>query len=221
MAKNAHEGVSNKVFIGNLSFKITEAEVKKLVVDLNCEGIQEISVPRGKKTKRGLGFAFVDFTSYDDAKVAADKIDGSSFQDRQVNANVKDPNSRAEKPLKKTRVQDNSIYLGNLDLTLTEEEIINMCNDILADAELEEVPNLVMSIEKPLDRTTGEPRGFCYVEFLEHDTVQKAVTELGNVEVLGKVLYCVPMMKKNKKESYDEILPMSVDGEVTADDMMV
>lgn len=223
---NVHEGVSNKVFIGNLSFKISEAEVKKLVVDLKCEGVQQISIPRGKKTKRGLGFAFVDFTSYDDAKVAAAKIDGTTFQDRQVNANVKDPESAAEKPAKKARIEDNSIYLANLDFSLTEEEIIDMCNDILADPEVEEAVNLIMSIEKPVNKETGLPRGFCYVEFLNPELVKRAALELNNVEVLGKLLYCMPMQKKSKKAAFvgadvDQAMPLSVGDEVTADDMMI
>ena len=101
----APEQMSNKVFVGNLSFKITEAEVKKLAADLQCEGIHTITVPRGKKTKRGLGFAFIDFGSVEQAIDAAGKIDGSEFQGRTVNSNVKDPNNNAEKPAKKTRVE--------------------------------------------------------------------------------------------------------------------
>ena len=46
---------------------------------------------------------------------------------------------------------------------------------------------------------TGEPRGFAYVEFIEPESVTKAIQELNNVEVLGKLLYCMAMEKKKKK----------------------
>lgn len=199
--------LSNKVFLGNLPFSITEAEVRAIVNECECGmNMKLVSVPRGKKSKKGMGYAFVDFSTVEAAIDASSKINGYVLKDRVINSNVKDIASveaSKSKPVKRNR--DNSIYLANLDQSLSEEEIITMCNDILASEEDHAqgtVQNLVVSIEKPVDRSTGEARGFAYIEFAGKDVVEKAVTEFNNLEVLGAMLFCLPMQKQKKKIMY-------------------
>lgn len=191
----AELATSRKVFIGNMPFKITEEEVENFARNVigSLDDLESINIPRGKKSKKGLGFVFLDFKTHADAVKAVDLLHGSNFQGRKVNSNLKE--EIIEEPLKKgKRVVQNSIYLANLEYSLTEEEIITMCNDILGDGQ-----NLVVSIEMPVDINTGEPRGFAYIEFSESSIVQKAIEELNNVEVLGHLLMCTNMRKIGKK----------------------
>lgn len=192
----AELATSRKVFIGNMPFKITEEEVENFARNVigSLDDLESINIPRGKKSKKGLGFVFLDFKTHADAVKAVDLLHGSNFQGRKVNSNLKE--EIVEKPVKTTgkRVVQNSIYLANLEYSLNEEEVITMCNDILGDGQ-----NLVVSIEMPVDINTGEPRGFAYIEFSEPSIVQKAIDELNNVEVLGHLLMCTNMRKVGKK----------------------
>lgn len=203
--------LSNKVFIGNLPFTVTEDEIKKLVLNLKLKGMTNVSVPRGKKSKKGMGYVFVDFDSVETATSASKVLDGAAFEDRTLNSNVKDKASveatkeKKEEPTKKQRVMENSVYLANLEITLTEEEIITMCNDMLIGDNPNSPKNLVVSIEKPISKATGEARGFCYVEFVNPEIVQLAVKEFNNLEVLDKLLYCEPMKRMVKKIGFAEL----------------
>jgi RNA recognition motif-containing protein len=205
----SQEGLSTKVFVGNMPFTVTEKEIRKLANDLkitdDMRRIVSISIPQGKKSKSGMGFVFIDFDSVDSAVKASEKINGAVFSGRTINSNVKDLAS-ANAPKKvvtsKARVIDNSIYLANLDVTLTEEEIINMCNDILATPEEQDsgILNKIVSIEKPLEKGTDVPRGFAFIEFGSKALVELACKEFNNLEVLGKLLYCLPMQKQSERK---------------------
>ncbi len=94
------------------------------------------------------------------------------------------------------RVDANTVFLTNLDTTLSQSEVLAMCDDIVG-------PNLVVSLQMPLDNTTGKPRGMAFVEFADIDTAGRAMKELNGLEVLGRVLVCVPYSPKKKTKDQD------------------
>jgi len=55
-----------KVFIGNLPFDVNEKEIGALLdIELGKGVYSKINIPAGKKSKRGLGYIFVDFRDED------------------------------------------------------------------------------------------------------------------------------------------------------------
>jgi RNA recognition motif-containing protein len=73
-----------------------------------------------------------------------------------------------------------------------------MCNDILGDGDASK--NLVVSVELPISKVTNQVRGFAYIEFADEQMVEKALIELNNVEVFGKLLFC------SRKEKIKKIM---------------
>jgi RNA recognition motif-containing protein len=149
--------------------------------------VRSVVLAYGKKSKRSLGYGFLDYNTLDAASKAVKAFDGLMYNNRPLNSNLKDESEISSKK-KKTRIEKNTIFLSNLDLSLTEEELINMCNDILGEG-------LVVSIEIPVDKVTGNPRGFAFIEFVNEETVSKAIIELNNLEVLEKLLSCTEMKR--------------------------
>lgn len=198
-----------KVFVGNLSFSATDDDIKALVdSQLGASGdgprIKDMSIPRGKKSKQGMGFFFLEFHTSDDAQLAVHQFNQIQFQDRIIIANLKSEDSSSSstassvKSLKKLRVDKHCIYLANLDFSLTEQDLIQMCNDILGDGDASK--NLVVSVELPISKVTSQVRGFAYIEFGDEQMVEKALAELNNVEVFGKLLFC------SRKEKIKKIM---------------
>ena len=72
----------------------------------------------------------------------------------------------------------NRVYVGNLAFHAT-EDVINKhfaaCGEVL-------------SISVVMDRETGQPRGFAFVEMASEEAAKKAVTELNGKELLGRSL---------------------------------
>lgn len=173
-----------KVFIGNVPFHTTEKEIEEMVEDLlGNELITAVNIPRGAKSGRPFGYLFIDFKDPDVALDFVDVADGLLFEDRILNSNIKDsktPPSEASIRKKKFALE-RSIYLNNLDYTLDEEEIYNMCEDLLG-------YDLVERIKIAYDKRTGRPRGFGHVEFKSPETVERALEELDGLEVLDRTL---------------------------------
>lgn len=211
---------TDRIFVGNLPFTITESIVTEIIVKNIGPGvIKEIKIAKGKKSKRPLGFLFVDFVNPKTAVRAAGILDGYDLDGRILNCNLKYPDdevlikattSSSEEKVKAAPLTSlksaNTIYLSNMDYTLGEEEIYNMCDDLVG-------VGLVSEIRIPLDKETGSPRGFAYIEFKENSSVDLAIRELSEVEVYGRVLKAermsMPTKKvavKTKEEEEDEIL---------------
>ena len=70
-----------------------------------------------------------------------------------------------------------SIYVGNLPYTATEEEIGALFSDF----------GTVRSVKIIMDRETGRPRGFAFVE-LDGDDVRAAIKHVHGSEMGGRTL---------------------------------
>jgi len=194
------------VFIGNLSFSATDDDIRTLVDNQLGGGggprFKALSIPRGKKSKQGMGFFFLEFHTSNDAQLAVHQFNQIQFQDRIIVANFKSEGSSSTttslKSSKKLRVDKHCIYLANLDFSLTEQDLIQMCNDILGDGDASK--NIVVSVELPISKLTNQVRGFAYIEFGDEQMVEKALLELNNVEVFGKLLFC------SRKEKIKKIM---------------
>lgn len=197
---------ADKVFIGNLPFSVTETIIRDIVMSNIGDGkIGEIKIAAGKKTKRPLGFLFIDFIDLDSAIAAVTLFDGYNLEGRILNSNLKLPDDAS---LIKTSTQNmekmksvplspykasKTIYLSNLDYSLDEEEISNMCDDLVGFG-------LVSDVRIPADKETGSSRGFAYIEFKLAATVEIAIKELSDVEVYGRLLKVERMSMPKKKE---------------------
>ena len=75
--------MSRKLFVGNLSFETTEAELKELFATAgNCD---TVAVIRDRATGRPRGFAFVEMASQEDANQAIAKLNGAELRGRNLN----------------------------------------------------------------------------------------------------------------------------------------
>ncbi|MEC4806424.1 MAG: RNA-binding protein [Jaaginema sp. PMC 1079.18] len=71
-----------------------------------------------------------------------------------------------------------SVYVGNLDYEVTEEQL----NEVFADY------GTVMRVHLPVDRETGRPRGFGFVEMSEEAAEADAIDKLDGAEWMGRKL---------------------------------
>lgn len=77
------------IYVGNLSFQMTEEDLKTLFGEYGK--VNQVSLPRDRETDRLRGFAFVDMedSSQEDKAIAA--IDGSEVMGRQLKVNKAKP----------------------------------------------------------------------------------------------------------------------------------
>jgi RNA recognition motif-containing protein len=179
----------NKIFIGNLPFSITEDALKCLVEDIVGVGmVTRVQVAVGSKSRAPRGFAFVDLIDEQLAIEAAEALNEVTYEGRPLTSNVYDnaiPGRRA-----RTRINQHTVFVSNLDVSLDEVQILDMCADMLGSSEL------VVSLQMPLDLATGRRRGKVFIEFRDKSISQQAVQQLNGLEVLGRILKCEPYQPK-------------------------
>lgn len=73
---------SKTLFIGNLAFEMTDADLNKLFRDI--KNVIDVRVAIDRRTGQPRGFAHADFTDVESAVAAAEQLQGKSCYDRQL-----------------------------------------------------------------------------------------------------------------------------------------
>ncbi|HEV2721020.1 MAG TPA: RNA-binding protein [Thermoanaerobaculia bacterium] len=84
--------MSSKVFVGNLDFKTTKAEVQSLFSQIG--ELRDVFLPMDRESGRPRGFAFVEFTNEEDAAKAIEKFNGYEFSGRALRVNAAEDRPR-------------------------------------------------------------------------------------------------------------------------------
>jgi cold-inducible RNA-binding protein len=77
--------VSNKLYVGNLSFSTTTESIESLFAAVG--EVREIAMPTDRETGRPRGFAFVTMGNAEMAETAARQLDGTILDGRPLRVN--------------------------------------------------------------------------------------------------------------------------------------
>ncbi|KAJ1428050.1 hypothetical protein B484DRAFT_396974, partial [Ochromonadaceae sp. CCMP2298] len=169
----------HQVFVGNLPFDIEEDQLTSLVNEKAGSSFASLRLARDRRTGRSRGFGYIDYEDKAEAEAAISKLVGLELGGRELKIDFSEP--RPERPRSDRPPQENSVFIGNLDFSVGEEQILEMCNDILGDG-------IASRVRLATDRETGRPRGFGHIDFINPDEAARAVAELGGVSLLGREL---------------------------------
>lgn len=78
--------ISNRVFVGNLSFQTTKDELLQLLS--GAGQVVDLHIPSDRMTGQPRGFAFAEFASAEEAASAITKFDGHELNGRQLRVNA-------------------------------------------------------------------------------------------------------------------------------------
>jgi RNA recognition motif-containing protein len=81
--------MSNKLYVGNLSFDVTDSELRKLFETYGP--VQSAQVIMDRDTGRSKGFGFVEMKSAEDAKAATTALNGHQIGGRALTVNEARP----------------------------------------------------------------------------------------------------------------------------------
>jgi len=81
--------MSTKLFVGNLSFDVTENDLQDLFAQAGS--VSTVNIMQDRATGRARGFGFVEMAADDDAKKAITMFNGKDFQGRALTVNEARP----------------------------------------------------------------------------------------------------------------------------------
>ncbi len=74
--------MSTKLYIGNLGFEVTEAELKELFSQHGK--VESVKIITDRHSGRSRGFAFIEMSSKEEAAQAIEKLNGYNLKDREI-----------------------------------------------------------------------------------------------------------------------------------------
>lgn len=81
--------MNNKLFVGNLSFNLSDSELEELFAEYGT--VTSCSVPTDRDTGRKRGFAFIEMGTQAEAEAAIKGLNGRDIGGRQLNVSVSQP----------------------------------------------------------------------------------------------------------------------------------
>jgi len=74
--------MNKKIYVGNLSYKVDEGELKKVFSDIG--EVESVKIITDTLTGQSKGFGFVEMTSEADVEKAITTLNGSTLMDRNI-----------------------------------------------------------------------------------------------------------------------------------------
>ena len=85
--------MTTKLFIGNLSFNVTEADMEQLFAQHGK--VISVAIPTDRDTGRKRGFAFVEMDTPAEAEAAIQGLNGKNVDGRELAVNLSRPKAKA------------------------------------------------------------------------------------------------------------------------------
>lgn len=81
--------MNSKLYVGNMSFKTTEAELRDAFGQFGS--VTDVYIANDRETGRPRGFAFVTFSNDTESKLAIEKMNGADLDGRALTVNEAKP----------------------------------------------------------------------------------------------------------------------------------
>ena len=81
--------MNNKLYVGNLSYSLTEEDLKKFFAEAGS--VESVAIITDKISGRSKGFGFVEMSSEEEAKKAAESFNGKDLDGRNIVVNEARP----------------------------------------------------------------------------------------------------------------------------------
>ncbi|KAL7547953.1 hypothetical protein ACHAWF_011223 [Thalassiosira exigua] len=178
--KKKYDGT--KIYVGNLNFETTSEDLQAAFAQYGQ--VHDCFIPLDfDGNTRGFGFIQMD---EEDALKAIEELNGTELDGRTLNVNKSLPKGTRASP------KQVKLYVGNLSWG-TEEGALR---------ELFEEYGKVIDCYIPVDRETGQHRGFAFVT-MDPDDAVRAADETDGYELDGRILRVNEAQPKGSGRSYN------------------
>ncbi|XP_062112392.1 RNA-binding protein CP33, chloroplastic [Humulus lupulus] len=178
-------GSAGRLYVGSLPYFINSTQLAEVFAEAG--NVISVEVIHDKVTDKSRGFGFVTMETFEEAKEAIRKFDGSQVAGRTIKVNFPEVPRGGEKELMGPKIREinrnfvdspHKIYAGNLGWALTSQALKSA---------FATQPG-VLSAKVIYERDTGRSRGFGFVTFETAEAAQSALTAMNGMEVEGRPL---------------------------------
>lgn len=171
--------MNKKLFVRNLSWSVSEDDLYE--VFSNIGDVISVKIPLKPEDSKPRGFAFVEMASTELAQKAIKELNGVILDERELSVDYSkeerkthSSGNRYQNPETKT----SKLFVRNISQEVSEDELEELFNQ----------SGKVISVKIPIDRDSGYPRPFGFVEMSSVEEAKNAINDLNNVEIGGQVI---------------------------------
>jgi RNA recognition motif-containing protein len=187
--------VSPRIYVGGLAPNATEQDLQRAFEAAGFSP-RRIVLPRERGAEdRNRGYAFVDMDDGPAALRVLDAEDTLRLNGRQLRiaeAHAPTEFAGSRRVRSDSRGVSDRVYVGNLAKGVTERTL----REAFATHGL-----AVLAMEIPLDRGTGQPRGFGFVTVRSSEEAQRAIGALNGTPLLGQPVVVRPANARKVRDS--------------------
>lgn len=162
-----------KIYVGNIRYETSKDELSEFFSQFGT--VDNVFLPTDRETGEARGFAFLSMPE-DDGMKAIEATDGTEFQGRILNVNKSLPRGQ-KAPRRNKGYDETKVYVGNLSFDTETDALRDMFEEY----------GYVRDVYIPVDRDTGRPRGFAFVN-MDNEAAQRAIEEVDGCELDGRII---------------------------------
>ena len=164
--------MTKRIYVGNLASHTTERDLTSLFE--RAGRVVSASIITDRDTGRSKGFGFVEM-GREEAERAITQLNQTDLNGHTLSVTEARarPQSSADRGIPPSR-----LFVGNLPYNATAAELKEFFSSV----------GLVSFVSLPVERESGKPRGFAFVEFPDHAHAQEAVRRFHNQPFNGRAL---------------------------------
>lgn len=133
-------------------------------------------------------FGFVHYETAEAAEAAIENVNGMLLNDREVFVGKHVSKKDRESKFEEMKANFTNVYVKNLDLGMSEEEIRGLFEPF----------GKITSFHLEKDHE-GRSKGFCFVNYENHESALKAVEDMNDKEINGQKIYVGRAQKKRER----------------------
>jgi RNA recognition motif-containing protein len=161
-----------RIYIGNLSTHTTERELRELFE--RAGRVVSVRIMLDRDTGRSKGFGFVEM-GREEAEQAIRQLHRTEFNGHTLSVTEARPRPESAADQGRPAVQ---LFVSNLPYEATATELRALFS----------AAGLVATVSLPVDRESGKPRGFAFIEFPDRAQAQEAIRRFHNQPYKGRTI---------------------------------
>jgi len=183
-----HPTSPGSLFVGGLSFRAEEPDIRKLFERNDLE-IERVTIAVDRDTGKSKGFAFIDLQDPRQAERAVCALHNQELCGRAITVQLKGGErvgNTASSSAPPPRLSEQAVVESNSTRIFVGGIAFQATNEVLK-AKFAEVGEVV-SARIVVDKETGKPKGFGFIEYSSAQDAVKALRTLQGAEICGRAV---------------------------------
>lgn len=174
--------VTTSLYVGDLEYNVTDSQIYDLFTQLGQ--VVSVRVCRDATTRRSLGYGYVNFANPQDAARAIELLNFTPLNNKPIRImySHRDPSSR--------KSGAGNIFIKNLDKSIDHKGLQEVFTPF----------GVILSCKVATD-SSGQSKGYGFVQFENEDSAQKAIEQLNGMLLNDKQVYVGPFVRRQERES--------------------